>query len=125
VILGPAQSLQVEPTAVGGDVIQVPGILHGWSWYNPSAVDGAVLALHDGDSGTLFAIVALGPGESARDWLAGSGVEMITGCRLEVRAGTVEGALWFRPLEHPNMTLPLDIRALAETITDALYRPTP
>lgn len=120
-ILGPAQTLPVDQTAVDVDALTVPGILHGWAWHNPSLVARADLTLTDGPNGALIVPISLSPGQSTRDWLSGTGIQIVAGITVHVVSGTVEGALWFRPLEVGELVVPFDVRDALDAIVDSLW----
>lgn len=120
-ILGPSQVLEVTPTSTAVNALQVPGILHGWAWYNPSETVDAYFELRDGPLGALIVPITLCPGETARDWLAGAAIEMQTGAALVNVVGTVMGSLWFRTFPHNKVPAPLDVVELADRLIDGMF----
>lgn len=120
-ILGPAQTFEVDATSVDVHPLQVPGILHGWAWYNPSETVDAYFELRDGPLGALIVPFTLCPGETTRDWLSGAAIEMRTGAALVGVTGTVGGSLWFRTFPHNKVPAPLDVIELADRLIDGMF----
>lgn len=120
-ILGPAQVLEIGATSATAYPLQVPGVLHGWAWRNTSATAPATFELRDGPTGALIVPFTLCPGESVRDWLSGTGIEIVTGLALTAVTGTVVGSLWFRTFPHNAAPLPIDVHALVDRIIDGMF----
>lgn len=120
-ILGPAQVYPVANTAASTSVWVGAGILHGWAFYNASATTRAVITLDDGQGGPTIAPFSLCAGESVRDWLAGSGVQIVTGLYLTVVSGAVSVSLWFRPDDDGTLAQPLNLHDALDDLIDAAF----
>jgi hypothetical protein len=70
----------------------------GWSLLETTGTTAAVVELYDGyDSGAqLLAAIALSPGQSTRDWLAGGGLLSQEALFVRIVSGTVRGVIWTR-----------------------------
>lgn len=120
-ILGPAQVYPVPDTSSSESIWVGAGILHGWGFYNASSTDRAVVTLNDGAGGPIIVPVSLKAGQSARDWLSGAGVQIVTGLYLTVVSGACSASLWFRPDDSGRSAVPLDVHDALSRLEDAAF----
>lgn len=120
-ILGPAQVLPVADTSASTTVWVGAGILHGWAFYNASAASRAVITLNDGIGGPTIVPVSLTAGQSTRDWLSGTGVQIVTGLYLTVVSGAVSVSLWFRPDDDGTVSAPLNLHDALDQLIDSAF----
>jgi hypothetical protein len=73
-------------------------LLMGWSLFETTGTGAAVVEIYDGyDAGAqLLVVIALSPGQSTRDWLAGGGLLSREALFVRVVSGTVRGVAWTR-----------------------------
>lgn len=92
---------QVKARAIPADgadhqLTTAAGGLFGWSLRETTGAATATVELIDGgnNAGQVLAEVVLGAGGSESVWLGPHGIDVQTGLRVHVVAGTVKGAAW-------------------------------
>ena len=95
----PAQSVAIPTTTTDVQILGGMCLLMGWAFVETTGSAAATFDLYDGvgSGGQLVAPLSLSSGQSTRDLMTGSGIEIRGGLFLDMLTGSIKGAVWLIP----------------------------
>jgi hypothetical protein len=101
-LLPPAQPIGIPTTTADVTIIGGALLLRGWAWIETTGTAAATFDLVDGldENGQLVVPFSLTAGQSTRDPLIGSGIEIKNGLFLEMLTGSIRGSVWVTPADR-------------------------